>query len=63
MFGSFHWFVKVLIFIGVCFGYICLMKICEKYDTQIMRAVKKILSFIAEMSEDALLVILAMLAR
>lgn len=62
MFGSFHWFIKVLIFIGVCFGCICLMKICEKYDTQIMKTVKKILGFIAEMAENALLIVLALLA-
>ena len=62
MFGSFHWFIKVLVFIGVCFGCICLMKICEKYDTQMMNAVKKILRFFAEMAEDALVIVLALLA-
>lgn len=62
MSGSFHWFIKVLIFIGVCFGCICLMKICEKYDTQIMKTVKKILGFIAGMAENALLIVLALLA-
>lgn len=61
MFGSFHWFIKVLIFIGMCLGYICLIKICEKYDTQIMNAVKKILHFFAEMAEEALLIVLALL--
>lgn len=63
MFGSFHWFIKVIIFISACFGCICLMKICEKYDTQIIKAVKKILGFIAEMGEDALLIILALFAN
>ena len=62
MFGSFHWFIKVLVFIGVCFGCICLTKICEKYDTQIMKTVKKILGFIAEMAEEALVIVLALLA-
>lgn len=63
MFGFFPWFIKVLIFIGVCLGCICLMKVCEKYGTQIMKAIKKTLGFIVEMWEEALLIILAILAK
>lgn len=63
MFGFFPWFIKVFIFIGVCLGGICLMKVCEKYDSQIMKAIKKTLGFIVEMGEEALLIILAILMQ
>lgn len=63
MFGFFPWFVKVLIFIGVCLDCICLMKVCERYDSQIMKAIKKTLGFIVEMGEEALLIILAILSQ
>lgn len=57
-----NWFVRMWILIAIVFVGFGLAKILEKYDTQAMNAVKKILRFFAEMAEEALLIVLALLA-
>ena len=56
------WFVRMWIIVVVVFVGFGLATLLEKYDTQAMNAVKKILRFFAEMAEDALVIILALLA-
>lgn len=55
------WFVRMWIIIAIVFVGFGLAKVLEKYDTQAMNAVKKILRFFAEMAEDALVIVLALL--
>ena len=57
-----NWFVRMWILIAIVFAAFGLATILEKYDTQLMRAAKKIVKFAAEMAEDALLIVLALLA-
>lgn len=56
------WFVRMWIIVAVVFVGFGLATLLEKYDTQAMNAVKKILRFFAEMAEDAFVIILALLA-
>lgn len=56
-----NWFVRMWIIIAIVFVGFGLAKVLEKYDTQAMNAVKKILRFFAEMAEDALVIVLALL--
>ena len=55
------WFVRMWILIAIVFVGFGLATLLEKYDMQVMNAVKKIIRFFAEMAEDALLIILALL--
>lgn len=55
------WFVRMWIIIAIVFVGFGLAKVLEKYDTQAMNAVKKIIRFFAEMAEDALVIVLALL--
>lgn len=55
------WFVRMWIIIAIVFVGFGLAALLEKYDTQAMNAVKKILRFFAEMAEDALIIVLAFL--
>ena len=57
-----NWFVRMWILIAIVFVGFGLATLLEKYDTQVMNAVKKILRFFAEMAEEALLIVLALLA-
>lgn len=57
------WFVRMWIIIAIVFVSFGLAALLEKYDTQAMNAVKKILRFFAEMAKDALVIILALLAN
>ena len=57
-----NWFVRMWILVAIVFAGFGLATVLEKYDTQIMRAAKKIIAFIAEMAEEALLIVLALLA-
>lgn len=56
------WFVRMWIIVAIVFMCFGLATLLEKYDTQAMNAVKKILRFFAEMAEDAFVIILALLA-
>lgn len=56
------WFVRMWIIVAVVFVGFGLATLLEKYDTQAINAVKKILRFFAEMAEDAFVIILALLA-
>lgn len=57
-----NWFVRMWILVAIVFVGFGLATLLEKYDTQAMNAVKKILRFFAEMAEDALVIVLAFLA-
>ena len=57
-----NWFIRMWVLVGIVFVAFALATVIEKYDTQIMNAVKKILRFFAEVAEDALIVVLALLA-
>ena len=56
------WFVRIWIIIAIVFVGFGLATLLEKYDTQAMNVVKKILRFFAEMAEDAFIIVLAFLA-
>lgn len=56
------WFVRMWILIAIVLAAFGLATLLEKYDTQAMNAVKKILRFFAEMTEDALIIVLSLLA-
>lgn len=56
------WFVRMWILVAIVLVGFGLATLLEKYDTQAMGIVKKILRFFAEMAEDALLIVLALLA-
>lgn len=55
------WFVRMWIIIAIVFVGFGLATLLEKYDTQVINAVKKILRFFAEMADDALVIVLALL--
>lgn len=57
-----NWFIRMWVLIAIVFVGFGLATLLEKYDTQAMNAVKKILHFFAEMTEEALLIVLALLA-
>lgn len=58
-----NWFVRMWVLVAIVFVGFGLATLLEKYDTQAMNAVKKIIRFFAEMAEDALVIILALLAN
>lgn len=57
-----NWFVRMWILIAIVLVGFGLATLLEKYDTQAMNIVKKILRFFAEMAEEALLIVLVLLA-
>lgn len=57
-----NWFIRMWIFIAIVFVDFGVVTLLEKYSTQIRTIVKKIVRFLAEMAEDALIIILTFLA-
>ena len=58
-----NWFVRMWVLIVIVLVGFGLATLLEKYDTQAMNAVKKIIRFFAEMAEDALIIVLALLTN
>lgn len=61
-FGMLHWGVKVAIFCGVCFACFLFMSISESKSEQLKKVSEKLLNFVFEMLEDAVIIILAILS-
>lgn len=61
-FGMLHWSIKIAIFCGACLACFLFMSIAESKSEQMKNVGKKLLNFIFEMLEDAIVIILAILS-
>ena len=61
-FGVLHWGIKVAIFCGACLACFLFMGIAESKSEQMKKVGEKLLNFVFEMMEDAIIIILAMLS-
>lgn len=61
-FGMLHWSIKIAIFCGVCFACLLFMSIAESKSEQLKKVGEKLLNFIFEMLENAVMIILAILS-
>lgn len=60
-FGMLHWGVKVAIFCGVCLACFLFMNVAENKSEQLKKVGEKLLNFIFEMLENAVMIILTIL--